>query len=184
MSRESVLNSRHGAKIPAAPRRNRNREPCHQCVDVQDRGRQLGAGGRVETLLHALAVGVVRDGDGLKGIIIESKSGEGNSRQAHHRRYRRCRHCRALRRSLPQDSEGGPTIGHGDVLLLRRRQGPSLYVKANPKKYKDWGKNWEMETGGKEDEPFSPYLEDRRQGPGKRHHSGRPEKHRRHLERD
>jgi flavin-dependent dehydrogenase len=29
----------------------------------------------VETLLHALAVGVIRDGDGLKGIIAESKSG-------------------------------------------------------------------------------------------------------------
>ncbi|MGA7656000.1 MAG: FAD-dependent oxidoreductase, partial [Methylocella sp.] len=34
------------------------------------------------------------------------------------------------------------------------------YVKASPKKYKDWGKNWEMKTGGKEDELFSPYLEE------------------------
>ncbi len=33
------------------------------------------------------------------------------------------------------------------------------YVKENPSTYKDWGKNWEIETGGKEDELFSPYLE-------------------------
>jgi hypothetical protein len=33
-------------------------------------------------------------------------------------------------------------------------------VKENPQKYNDWGKNWEMKTDGKEDELFSPYLEE------------------------
>ena len=43
------------------------------------------------------------------------------------------------------------------------------YVKENPQTYKDWGKNWAMKTDGKEDDLFSPYLEQpfdqvRRQG--------------------
>ncbi len=33
------------------------------------------------------------------------------------------------------------------------------YVKENPQTYKDWGKNWAMKTDGKEDDFFSPYLE-------------------------
>lgn len=34
------------------------------------------------------------------------------------------------------------------------------YVRANPPSYKDWGKNWQVETNGKEDDLFSPYLEE------------------------
>jgi len=34
------------------------------------------------------------------------------------------------------------------------------YVGANPSTYKDWGLNWGMETDGKEDDLFSPYLEE------------------------
>jgi len=30
------------------------------------------------------------------------------------------------------------------------------YVRANPPSYKDWGKNWQVETIGKEDDLFSP----------------------------
>ena len=33
------------------------------------------------------------------------------------------------------------------------------YVKQNPSSYKDWGKNWAIQSGGKEDDLFSPYLE-------------------------
>jgi len=33
------------------------------------------------------------------------------------------------------------------------------YVKENPSTFKDWGKNWEIKTRGKEDDLFSPYLE-------------------------
>ena len=79
----------------------------------------------VEILLHALAVGVICDGDGLKGIVIESKSGSrGYSGQARHRCHWRCRHRRALRRPIQQDPEGGHAAGDGDVLLLRRPSGP------------------------------------------------------------
>jgi len=116
----------------------------------------------VETLLHALAVGVVRDGDGLKGIIIESKSGRG-----------------AILAKRIIDATGDADIAALCGVPCRKTPKEDLlsvtvmfscsgvdrarfleYVKANPKKYKDWGKNWEMKTGGKEDELFSPYLEE------------------------
>jgi hypothetical protein len=34
------------------------------------------------------------------------------------------------------------------------------YVAENPTTYKDWGLNWDIEKGGKEDDLFSPYLEE------------------------
>ena len=33
------------------------------------------------------------------------------------------------------------------------------YVRDNPSKYRDWGNEWQIETDGKEDELFSPYLD-------------------------
>lgn len=33
------------------------------------------------------------------------------------------------------------------------------YVRDNPSSYKDWGKNWNIEKGGKNDNLFSPYLD-------------------------
>jgi hypothetical protein len=33
------------------------------------------------------------------------------------------------------------------------------HVAANPTTYKDWGLNWDVQKGGKEDDLFSPYLE-------------------------
>jgi hypothetical protein len=116
----------------------------------------------VEPFLHALAVGVVRDGDELKGIIIESKSG---------------RHAILAKRII--DATGDADIAAFCGIPCRKTPREDMlpvtvmfscsgvdrarfleYVKANPKKYKDWGKNWEIETGGKEDELFSPYLEE------------------------
>ncbi|MCL2385469.1 MAG: FAD-dependent oxidoreductase, partial [Alphaproteobacteria bacterium] len=116
----------------------------------------------VEVLLHALAVGVVRDGDGLKGILIESKSG---------------RHAILAKRIV--DATGDADIAALCGVPYRKTPKEEMlpvtvmfscsgvdrarfldYVKANPQKYKDWGKNWEIETSGKEDELFSPYLEE------------------------
>jgi hypothetical protein len=34
------------------------------------------------------------------------------------------------------------------------------YVKAQAPTYRDWGENWEIETTGKEDDLFSPYLDE------------------------
>ncbi|HUB63223.1 MAG TPA: FAD-dependent oxidoreductase [Methylocella sp.] len=117
---------------------------------------------RVETLLHALAVGVVRDGDDLKGIVIESKSGRqailakriidatGDADIA--------ALCGVQCRKTPKEDMLSVTVMFSCSGVDRARF--LDYVKANPKKYKDWGKNWEMKTGGKEDELFSPYLEE------------------------
>ena len=33
------------------------------------------------------------------------------------------------------------------------------YVRENPMRYKDWGKEWSIKTDGKEDDLFSPYLD-------------------------
>jgi hypothetical protein len=33
------------------------------------------------------------------------------------------------------------------------------YVRENPMRYKDWGKEWAIQTDGKEDDLFSPYLD-------------------------
>jgi ribulose 1,5-bisphosphate synthetase/thiazole synthase len=116
----------------------------------------------VETLLHALAVGVIRDGDDLKGIIIESKSGRqailakriidatGDADIA--------ALCGAPYRKTPKEDMLSVTVMFSCSGVDRARF--LEYVKANPKKYKDWGKNWEMKTDGKEDELFSPYLEE------------------------
>jgi ribulose 1,5-bisphosphate synthetase/thiazole synthase len=116
----------------------------------------------VETLLQALAVGVIRDGDGLKGIIIESKSGRqailakrivdatGDADIA--------ALCGAPYRKTPKEDMLSVTVMFSCSGVDRARF--LEYVKANPKKYKDWGKNWEMKTDGKEDELFSPYLEE------------------------
>jgi ribulose 1,5-bisphosphate synthetase/thiazole synthase len=116
----------------------------------------------VETLLHALAVGVIRDGDALKGIIIESKSGRhailakrvidatGDADIA--------ALCGAPCRKTPKEDMLPVTVMFSCSGVDRARF--LEYVKANPKKYKDWGKNWEIAKGGKEDEMFSPYLDE------------------------
>lgn len=116
----------------------------------------------VETLLHAVAVGVVRDGDALKGVITESKSGRhailakriidatGDADIA--------AVCGAPYRKTPKETMLPVTVMFSCSGVDRARF--LEYVKANPKTYKDWGKNWEIETGGKEDELFSPYLEE------------------------
>jgi ribulose 1,5-bisphosphate synthetase/thiazole synthase len=115
---------------------------------------------QVETILHALVVGVIRDGDRLNGIIIESKSGRqailakrivdatGDADIA--------ALCGAPFRKTPKENMLPVTVMFSCSGVDRARF--LEYVKANPKKYKDWGKAWEIETGGKEDELFSPYL--------------------------
>ena len=116
----------------------------------------------IDTLLHALAVGVIRDGDALNGIVIESKSGRhailakaiidatGDADIA--------ALCGAPCRKTPKEEMLPVTVMFSCSGVDRARF--LEYVKANPKKYKDWGKNWEIAKGGKEDEMFSPYLDE------------------------
>ena len=116
----------------------------------------------VEPLLHCQAVDVLREGDAVTGVVFESKSG---------------RQAVLARRVIDATGDadlvfraGGATVKtpREDMLgvtvmfsCLGVDKGRFLeYVKANPKKYKDWGKSWEHTTSGKEDEGFSPYLEE------------------------
>jgi hypothetical protein len=66
--------------------------------------------------------------------------------------------CRAPCRKTPKEDMLAVTVMFSCSGVDRTRF--LEYVKANPKKYKDWGKNWEITTGGKEDELFSPYLDE------------------------
>ncbi|HTV31691.1 MAG TPA: FAD-dependent oxidoreductase [Methylocella sp.] len=116
----------------------------------------------VEVLLHALAVGVLRDGEELKGILIESKSGRqailakriidatGDADIA--------ALCGVPHRKTPKEEMLSVTVMFSCSGVDRARF--LDYVRANPQRYKDWGKNWEMKTSGKEDGLFSPYLEE------------------------
>jgi hypothetical protein len=114
----------------------------------------------VTPLLHAVAIDVVMDGDTLKGVIVHSKSGRG-----------------AILAKRIVDASGDADVVHYAGAPYRKTPKETMlpvtvmfsvagvdkkrfldYVADNPKKYKDWGLNWDTQKGGKEDELFSPYL--------------------------
>jgi hypothetical protein len=116
----------------------------------------------VTPLLHSLVVDVVMEGNKITGIITESKSGR-----------------QAILAKQVIDSSGDADVAHFAGAPYRKTPKEEMlpvtvmfsctgvhkqrfmdYVKANPISYKDWGKNWEMKTDGKEDNLFSPYLEE------------------------
>lgn len=116
----------------------------------------------VEPLLHSLAVAAIMDGDTIKGVITESKSGRqailaervidatGDADIADR--------AGAPCRKTPKEEMMGVTVMFSCIGVDQQRFRD--YVKANPVSYKDWGKNWAIETTGKEDDLFSPYLEE------------------------
>jgi FAD dependent oxidoreductase len=114
----------------------------------------------VTPLLHAVAIDTVADGNDLRGIIVHSKSGRG-----------------AILAKRIIDASGDADVAAFAGAPLRRTPTEEMlpvtvmfsvtgvdrrafldYVEANPVTYKDWGLNWDIEKGGKEDELFSPYL--------------------------
>lgn len=113
-------------------------------------------------LLHCLAVDAVMDANTVRGIIAESKSGRqavlaervidatGDADIA----YRAGAPCR----QLPKDEVMGVTVMFSCSGVDKRRF--LEYVAANPPTFRDWGNHWQVETTGKEDELFSPYLEE------------------------
>jgi ribulose 1,5-bisphosphate synthetase/thiazole synthase len=115
----------------------------------------------VTPLLHAVATDAVMDGDTVRGILVHSKSGPG-----------------AILAKRIVDASGDADVAHFagapyhmtakekmlPVTVMFSVNGVDRrrfldYVEANPTTYKDWGLNWDVQKGGKEDELFSPYLE-------------------------
>jgi ribulose 1,5-bisphosphate synthetase/thiazole synthase len=115
----------------------------------------------VVPLLHCLAVDAVMEGDSTQGIITESKSGRqailakrvidatGDADIAHR--------AGAPCHKTPRDEMMAVTVMFSCAGVNKERF--LEYVRENPSTYGDWGKNWRIETTGKEDGLFSPYLE-------------------------
>jgi hypothetical protein len=112
--------------------------------------------------LHCLAVDAVMEGDTIKGVITESKSGRqailakrvidasGDADIA----YRAGAPCH----KLPKDELMGVTTKFGCSGVNKERF--LEYVREHPTTYADWGHTWEVETSGKEDDMPSNYLEE------------------------
>lgn len=124
---------------------------------------KLMAESDVDVLLHTQMVDVLMEGRTIRGIITESKSG----RQAIlAKRVIDCtgdgdvaQRCGNPFTQRDKDELMGVTVmfncsGVDSEKFLK-------YVDEELKPtYADWGKNWTIETTGKEDNLFSPYLED------------------------
>jgi len=113
-------------------------------------------------LLHCLAVGTLVEGNTIKGIITESKSGR-----------------QAILAKRVIDATGDADIAHlagvpcfktpidemmGVTVMFscsNVEKAPFYdYLKQNPKTYKDWSENWAMETSGKEDDMPTYFLDE------------------------
>jgi hypothetical protein len=122
---------------------------------------KLVAESGVTPLLHAVAIDAVMEGDTIRGAIVHSKSGRGAllakrivdaSGDADIIQY-----AGAPYRKTAKEKMLPVTVMFSVVGVERKRF--LDYVAENPASYKDWGLNWDVQKGGKEDELFSPYLE-------------------------
>jgi len=115
----------------------------------------------IKHLLHATAVDVLREEDKLTGIVVQTKAG----------RY-------AILAKRIIDGTGDADIAVLAGAPMRKTPKEEMmavtvmfscsgvnkakfleYVRENPMRYKDWGKEWSIKTDGKEDDLFSPYLD-------------------------
>ncbi len=116
----------------------------------------------VMPLLHCLAVDAIMEGENIRGIVIESKSG----RQAVLARrvidatgdadiaFRAGAPCR----KTPKQEMMGVTVMFSCAGVDRDRF--LEYVRAHPSTYRNWSQNWGIVTSGKEDDLLTPYLEE------------------------
>ncbi|MEL0436322.1 FAD-dependent oxidoreductase [Phycobacter sp. K97] len=115
----------------------------------------------IHPMLHRMFVAPIREGDKITGVIVESKAGR-----------------EAILAKRVIDASGDADIAHmmGAPTLktpVEEMQAASVMfhiagvdkqkfmdgVKADPQTYKDWSTGeWEVETSGKEDDMFSPFL--------------------------
>lgn len=116
----------------------------------------------VEPLLHCLAVDALVDDGRVTGIVTESKSG---------------RQAVLARRVIDATGDADIAVRAGApcrFIPAAGRMGVGLvfscvgvdrerfleYVAAQKPTYADWGRRWKVTTTGKEDELFSPYLQE------------------------
>jgi hypothetical protein len=116
----------------------------------------------IEPLLHCLAVDAIMDGDTITGVLAESKSGR-----------------QAILAKRVIDATGDADIAHRAgapcrVTPLAEMMGVTVtfscagldksrfleYVRATAPTYRDWSTGWKITTSGKEDDLFSPYLQE------------------------
>ena len=115
----------------------------------------------ITPMLHRLFVAPIMEGDVIKGVIVESKAGR-----------------EAILAERVIDATGDADVAHraGAITLKQAKEdmiGASVmfsmsgvnktkfteHVKADPQTYRDWAYGqWTVETTGKEDEMFSPFL--------------------------
>jgi ribulose 1,5-bisphosphate synthetase/thiazole synthase len=113
-------------------------------------------------LLHCLAVDALMEGETIRGILTESKSGRrailakrvidatGDADIAHR--------AGAPYRKTPVEEMMGVTVMFSCAGVDRERF--LEYVHEHPATYRDWGQTWAIETSGKEDDLLTPYLEE------------------------
>ena len=115
----------------------------------------------VHPMLHRLFVAPVMDGDAIAGVVIESKAG----REAVRARIVidatgdadvATRAGAATVKTPPEEMQAASVMFHlGGVDKRAFLEG----VRADPQTYADWSAGeWSVETSGKEDELFSPFL--------------------------
>ncbi|WP_319532617.1 FAD-dependent oxidoreductase [uncultured Cohaesibacter sp.] len=117
----------------------------------------------VTPLLHSQVVDVIMEGNALKGVIIEGKSGR-----------------KAILAKRIVDCTGDADVAYKAGAPYTKRDKSELmgvtvmftcagidvarfndFVRNELKPtYADWGKNWDVITDGKEDDMFSPYMEE------------------------
>ena len=116
----------------------------------------------VQVMLHRLCVAPILEGGALKGVIVESKAGR-----------------EAILAKRVIDATGDADIAFRAGAPTRKSPKEEMmaasvmfsmsgvnkqrfidHVKADPQTYKDWSGNgeWDIETSGKEDDMFSPFL--------------------------
>ncbi len=115
----------------------------------------------VKVLLHTVVIDAIVEEDQIKGVIVHNKMG---------------RQAILARRVIDGSGDADLAVFTGaptrktpkeemlPVTVMFSCSGVNKkkfleYVKENPSSYKDWGKNWDIQKGGKEDDLFSPYLE-------------------------
>jgi hypothetical protein len=115
-----------------------------------------------QTLLHSTVIDAIVDDNIIKGVIIHNKSGRqailakrvidasGDADLAFY--------TGAPFRKTPREEMIPVTVMFSCSGVNKKRF--LEYVKGNPSTYKDWGKSWNIQTSGKEDDMFSPYLEE------------------------